>query len=102
METAKLYILEQHDELKGFVVADNISEAMKLFQLHTDRDTVCEEFYRDFVVISNAMGRADYLIEVRENYKGTSGQRGMSAAIVAETYEVFELDFVMGRVYGTI
>ena len=100
METTKLYVLEQETVIKGFVVADNISEAMHLFQAQVDRDTVSEEYYRDFVIVPNSPGIADYVLEVRENYKGTSEQRGMSAALVAETYDVFEFDFVIGRVYG--
>lgn len=99
METVKLYILSQHEEIKGFVVAKNIMEATRLFQAQADADTAGEEYFRDFALGSLS---ERWVIEVRENYKGTGTQRGMSRAIVAETYDVFEFDFVIGAVYGAI
>ncbi len=102
METIKLYVLEQHDEIKGFVVATSITEAMKIFQAQADADTVDEDYFRDLVIVPNEGGRADWEIEVRENYKGTSEERGMSTALIAELYQLYELDFVIGRVFGTI
>ena len=102
METIKLYVLEQQEEIKGFVVAKSISEAMHLFQAEIDDDTATEEYFRDFTLISDRVGRADYVAEIRENYKGTSEQRGMATALVSETYDIFELDFSIGRVYGSI
>ena len=102
METIKLYVLEQQEEIKGFVVAKSISEAVQLFQAELDDDTATEEYFRDFTIVGDRVGRADYVVEIRENYKGTSDERSMATALVSETYDIFELDFSIGRVYGSL
>lgn len=102
METVKLYVFEQQEVIKGFVMANNISEAMKIIQGKADGDTVNEEYFRDFILVGDRIGRADFVAEVRENYKGSSSERGMATAIVAESFDIFEFDLAFERVYGTV
>jgi hypothetical protein len=100
METVKLYVLEQQGVMKGFVVANNISEAATLFQAKIDSDNVNEDFWRTLAVIRVPYTRADWVIEVTENYKESSEQAVLTKPIVAERFDVFELDFSFNQVYG--
>lgn len=97
----KLYMLEELDEIKAIVVAKNINEAMMQFQAYVDGENA-ELDYTQGLHLIGGNGRADWQIEVYENFKPSDEQQVLTVDMLSTVYDVFEFDFVFGRVYGDV
>jgi len=101
METMKIYLFEEHEEIKAVIVAKNINEAMMQFQGFVNKSNENEEFTQALHLI-NGYGRADYQIEVYENYNSAVVGQILTKDMVSMVLDVFEFDFVVGRIYGNL
>ena len=97
----KLYMFEEFDEIKAVVVAKNINEAMAQFQAFVDKSNENEEYSQGLLLV-DGKGRGDWQIEVYENYKPEVVGQILTQDLVSMVIDVFELDFVFGRVYGSL
>jgi len=101
METIKIYLFEEFEEIKAVIVANNIKEAMMQFQGYVDEANKDEEYSQGLLLVAGN-GRADWQIEVYENYKPDAVDQVLTADMVSMVIDVFEFDFVIGRVYGNL
>ena len=102
METIKVYLFTEHEEIKSVIVAESIDIAMAKMQAFVDGRNEAEEFFQSVELVPSSTGIGDWEVHVYENYKLDTAGEVLIKDQVAFKYEVFELPFSINKVYGAI
>lgn len=102
MDQLNMYLFEEDAETKAVIVAHNITVAMGKLQAWLNEKNETEEFSQELRLIPSSTGVGDWEAEVRETYKPTNEEIQVKDKVVSFNYQVFELPFAIGKVYGAI
>lgn len=101
METIKLYMFEEEGKIAVVIVAKDINEAMSNFQAFVN-DINQTRPYKQALHLLPSTSDSDYQVEVYENYTPAGLQQVLTQDMISTVYDVYEFDFVVGRVYGLV
>ena len=102
METTKLYLFEEQDNIKAVIVANDIDDAMASLQAKVSEDLKDFSYTRALHLKTSKTGISDWQVDVYENYRPEGEQQVLTKDLISMTLDVFVFDFVIGRVFGGI
>lgn len=102
METTKVYLFEESNNIKAVVVANDIEDAMASLQAQVNDELKDFSYTRALHLITSKTGISDWQVDVYENYRPEGEQQVLTKDLISMTLDVFVLDFVIGRVFGGI
>ncbi len=102
METTKLYLFEEQDNIKAVIVANDIDDAMASLQTQINEELKDFSYTRALHLITSKTGISDWQVDVYENYRPEGEQQVLTRDLISMTLDVFVFDFVIGRTYGGI
>ena len=102
MDQLNMYLFTEYEGTKAVIVERNIEAAISKLQIWLDEKNEAEEFTQTLRIADSRGGVSDWDVVLYESYKPTESEIQVMAEIVSTTYEVFELPFSIGKVYGAI